>query len=482
MKSAQAISKENLQADIVVIGGGGGGLAAAVAAREKGASVIVLEKRRAVGGNAVFAEGFFAAESPAQKRMNIDARRDELFKIGMNYSHWTINPRILRAFIDKSGDTVHWLEDKGLYFDWIPPLYPNQVPLVWHCLKGRGAVIVRVLRKNCENLGVQLLRETPAKKILTDRKGRVTGVLAVTKGKELKISAKSVIIATGGYGSNKEMLKKYCPQYTENMGTSGKFHTGDGLRMAWEVGAASEGLGILQLVGPDFAGGGDIGTVATEPKTIWVNKEGERFTDETTAYNIFESANPLLRQTDRVCFSLFDENIKQGIIKDGVIKGAGIMIVPPRTRFPKLDKELRLQADKGKVKISNSWNKIAEWIGVAPAVLQHTIDEYNFCCDRRCDEIFAKDQRYLTPLRTPPYYAMECHPGFIGTIGGIKINHLMEVINTQGKPIPGLYAVGVDTGGWESETYCAILAGSTFGFALNSGRIAAENAVKSLSK
>ena len=77
---------------------------------------------------------------------------------------------------------------------------------------------------------------------------------------------------------------------------------------------------------------------------------------------------------------------------------------------------------------------------------------------------------------------MECHPGFLGTIGGIKINHHMEVINTQDKPIPGLYAVGVDTGGWESETYCAILAGSTFGFALNSGRIAAENAVKSLSK
>ncbi len=481
MKPAQIISKENLQTDIVVIGGGGGGLAAAAAAAERGASVIVLEKRRAFGGNAVFAEGFFAAESPAQKRMNIDARRDELFKIGMNYSHWTINPRILRAFIDKSGDTVRWLEDKGLYFDWIPPLYPNQIPLVWHCLRGRGAVIVRVLRKNCENLGVQLFRETPARKILTNNKGGVSGVLAVAKDKELKISAKSVIIATGGYGSNKEMLKKYCPQYTEDMGISGKSHTGDGLRMAWEVGAASEGLGILQLVGPGF-GGGDIGVVATEPNTIWVNKEGERFTDETTAYNIFESANTLLRQTDRVCYSLFDENIKQGIIKEGVIKGAGIMIVPPRTRFPKLDEELRLQADKGKVKISNSWSKIAEWIGVDSEVLQNTIDEYNSFCDRRYDQIFAKDPRYLTPLRTAPYYAMECHPGFIGTIGGIKINHHMEVINVQGKPIPGLYAVGVDTGGWESETYCAILAGSTFGFALNSGRIAAENAVKSLSK
>ena len=85
------------------------------------------------------------------------------------------------------------------------------------------------------------------------------------------------------------------------------------------------------------------------------------------------------------------------------------------------------------------------------------------------------------PLRTPPYYAMECHIGFLGTIGGIKINHHMEVINKQGKPIPGLYAIGVDTGGWESETYCGILAGSCFSFAMNSGRIAGENIVKSLS-
>jgi fumarate reductase flavoprotein subunit len=481
MKSAETKSKENLKVDIAVIGGGGGGLSAAVAAAEKGASVIVLEKRRALGGNAVFAEGFFAAESPAQERMNIDARRDDLFKIAMNYSHWTINPRIIRAFIDKSGDTVRWLEDKGLYFDWIPGLYPNQVPLVWHCLKGRGAVIVRVLRKSCDNLRVRLLRETAAKKILMNARGRVTGVLASAKGKELKITAKNVIIATGGYGGNKELLRKHFPYYTEALNCGGLPHTGDGILMALAAGAASEGLGIVQLVGPVCAVPGDMGAVATEPNTIWVNREGERFTDEATAYNIFESVNPLLRQPDRGCYSLFDENIVQGIIKDGVIKGAGIMIVPPRTRIPELDKELRAQTDKGRVRVGDSWDDIAGWIGVSPEVLQHTIDEYNAFCDRRCDETFAKEPRFLTPLRTPPYYAMKCSPGLLCTIGGIKINHRMEVISVRGQPIPGLYAAGVDTGGWESETYCATLAGSAFGFALNSGRIAAENAVKSLS-
>ena len=136
---------------------------------------------------------------------------------------------------------------------------------------------------------------------------------------------------------------------------------------------------------------------------------------------------------------------------------------------------------KGTAKISGSWDEIAEWIGATPDTLKTTVDEYNGYCDRGYDEVFAKDRRFLTPLRTPPYYAMRCYPGCLGTIGGIKINHRMEVLDSQRRPIPGLYAGGVDTGGWESETYCGVLAGSAFGFALNSGRIAAENAIEYMS-
>jgi len=114
---------------------------------------------------------------------------------------------------------------------------------------------------------------------------------------------------------------------------------------------------------------------------------------------------------------------------------------------------------------------------VARKVLKATIHEYNAASDQGYDPIFAKDRRYLLPLRTPPYYAIRTRSGFHGTIGGIKINEHMELIDNQDKPIPGLYAAGIDTGGWESETYCVVLAGSTFGFAINSGRIAGENAV-----
>ena len=154
---------KEIETDVVIIGGGGAGLSAAVAAGEKSSHVVVLEKRAALGGNSALAWGIFAAESPVQKRAMIDCRRDDCFKIAMGYAHWKIDPRIVRAFIDKSGDTVRWLEEKGLKFDCIP-FYPNQIP-TWHVPKGRGAKMMKVLTGECRKLGVELHLRTPAKKI-----------------------------------------------------------------------------------------------------------------------------------------------------------------------------------------------------------------------------------------------------------------------------------------------------------------------------
>jgi fumarate reductase flavoprotein subunit len=173
MKSGNS---SRLETQVVVLGAGGAGMAAAVAAAEKGADVIVLEKLRNLGGNSARAEGLLAAESPAQKRLKIDAQRDDVFNIAMSYAHWRINPRIVRAFVDKSGDTIRWLEDQGLFFDWVPYYYPNQRVRTWHCLRGRGMELIDILTKTSEKLGVRILRETAAKKILVDGKGKVTGI------------------------------------------------------------------------------------------------------------------------------------------------------------------------------------------------------------------------------------------------------------------------------------------------------------------
>ncbi len=469
-------SRREIEAEIAIIGGGGVGLAAAVTATENGARVILLEKRKELGGNAAMAEGLFAAESPVQARVHIDARRSHLFRIAMQHSQWKLNSRLVRAFIDKSGETIEWLENKGLSFT-CHPYYPNQVPVVWHCYHGGRDKLAQVLINNCKELGVQVLTETAATKILTDGAGRVTGVRVSAKGKEQDIAARAVIVGTGGYAGNKEMLKKYCPYYSEDMPHYGLPHMGDGISMATEIGAATEGLGILQKGGPDFTGSRDLRVVAWEPNTVWVNNRGERFIDEAAGYKKFESVNSLLRQPGRVSYSLFDDSIKKSVMEAGVIMGLGLMVLP-QTRLPHIDQDLKIEVERGAAKIAPSWEEIAGWIGAEPAVLKATIDEYNNDCDNGCDRVFDKERRYLAPLRTPPYYALKCYPGFLGTIGGIKINHLMEVLDKEDNPIPGLYAGGIDTGGWETDTYNVELAGATLGFSVNSGRIAAANAVE----
>lgn len=479
-------SKKDLVADVTVVGGGGAGLAAALAAAEKGANVVVLEKH-AFGGNSALAWGIFAAESPVQKRAMIDCSRDYCFKTAMNFAHWRINPRIVRALIDKSGDTIRWLEEKGLEFTCVP-FYPNQIP-TYHVPKGRGAALVKILIQKCGELGVQLLANTPAKKVLTSPKGEVTGVLAEQKGEELKIACQSVVIATGGYAGNKELLEKYCPNYRADMERVGLPHKGDGLLMAIEAGAATEGLGAMLMGGPAasdkvFLKIGNppkvfkvhLMAIALEPYTVWVNKNGERFIDEAVGFNHYTSSNAVVRQPERVSYTLFDQKIVQAMTEEGLVLGMGLPEGAQGNRLPGLERELRKLAEKELVRVAESWDEIAGWIGADRKVLAAAIEEYNAGCDRGYDRIFAKDRRYLLPLRTPPYYAVKCHVSLLNTIGGIKVNEKMEVISTNGRPIPGLYAAGVDTGGWETETYCDVLSGHAFGFAVNSGRIAGENA------
>jgi fumarate reductase flavoprotein subunit len=472
-------AEEIVRTDVVVIGAGGSGLAAAAAAAEKGASVVLLEKRNVVGGNSAMAEAFFAAESPAQQRMLTDAPRDVLFKMAMDYSHWNIDPRIVRAFIDKSGDTVRWLEAKGLEIYWVSPYYPNQVIRTEHQARKGGADVVKVLVSTCEALGCKILCRTSARKIFKSAAGAVSGVLALNGEKEIKIDAGSAVIATGGYAANKELLKKYCPSYTEDLLYNGLPHTGDGLIMAMEAGAANEGLGMLQMFGPrheKFAHR-KVGVMCEQPYTMWVNKKGERFVDEATIFKPFESANAVARQPGKVSYILFDEQVLQDTVNKGPVNvRQGVLYGPKRTDLANLPAELQAEVEKGTVKMSGCWDEIAEWIGAPPEAFAATVEEYNRFCDSGHDRTFAKDRRYLVPLRTPPYYGMKGRVGIIATIGGIKINERMEVLDDSDNSIPGLYAVGNDAGGWQPDTYNVNLSGSAFGFALNSGRIAGENA------
>ena len=431
-----SLKNKNLEAEVVVIGGGGAGLTAAVAAAEKGARVVVLEKR-GLGGNAALAWGIFAAESPTQRREMIDCRRDDCFRLAMDFAHWNINPRLVRAFIDKSGDTIQWLEDKGLEFTCIP-FYPNQVPLTWHVPRGRGARLMKTLAQNCRDLGVTLLTRTPASKIITGKNSSITGVLAGTRGKEFTIKTKSVIIATGGYGGNRKLLKKYCPDLLGELECDGIHHNGDGLLMAMEMGAANEGLGILHMAGPTAPDkvslklGAPPNTMrirlmafVLEPYSVWVNKRGERFIDESFGCFHYECSNAAVRQPDNVTYTLLDSKMIRTMTERGLLVAMGLPEGAQGNKLTGLEQELRSLVDRGLVKISQSWDGIAAWIGADGEALKATIDEYNSACDHGHDLVFAKEQRYLLPLRTPPYYAIRCRACFLSTIGGIKINEYM---------------------------------------------------------
>ena len=459
---------ETEEARLVILGGGGAGLAAAVEAAENGATgIVVVEKRSSLGGNTALAGGLFGCESPVQLRQRVVADKDDLFKKAMDWAHWgRIDPGILRAFLNKSGDTIRWLEAKGLQFDLIR-LYPDQNPPVQHNPKGHGARLIKVLTQQCKDLGVSFFLKSSAKKIIRREKSEVTGVVVEKAGAEIEIKARSMIIATGGFGGNLELLKKYCPLHYEGMPRSGLPLKGDGLFMAAETGAATEDFATMIKEGPRFdLHRWPLMTFERDPSTIWVNKNGKRFIDEAAGYHVFESVNAMLRQPDKVSYALLDATIRKKF----------------EEKMPELNEALEKESKKDRVKISDSWDGISEWIGADPRILKDTVAQYNAFCQQGYDEHFAKERRYLLPLTDPPFYAIQGLSVLLDTIGGIRINEHMEVLDSQNDPIPGLYAAGVVTSGWESETYCSILSASAFGFAINSGRIAGENAFRYTSK
>jgi fumarate reductase flavoprotein subunit len=477
MSSDKRSNLASTEYEVVIIGGGGAGLSAALQASENGGKVCVIERRRVLGGNTSMASVMFGAETPFQRRMQIDVSRDMAFKMAMGYAHWKIDPRIVRAFIDSTGETTQWLEDKGVEFIDIPNYFPDQKPRVFQIIKGQGSTMCKILAQECEKRGVQFFYETKVDKILTNAQGAVEGVSVTIDDRPHQIAAKSVIIATGGYGNNKEMLKKYCPTYSEDMVHIGlPVNFGDGIRMALDVGAAAEGLGLVHALGPRYAGSAYVAAIVVEPNTVWVNKKGQRFADEAVSFQWPEAGNALSRQPDRICYTLFDEAIKDIFVKQGVSRGW--MKYPTGTKMTKLDQEIKSELKKKEIMVADSWEPIAQWMNVASKILFATIEEYNRSCDQGGDRVFAKDPKFLLPLRTPPYYAIMCRQGYHGTVGGIKIDENMQVLDKNDAPIGGLFAAGADTGGWEGDTYCLELSGSTLAFAIVSGRIAGQNAVQ----
>lgn len=473
----------NMRTDVVVIGSGATGLAAALTAAEGGAKVIVFEKQRSLGGTSNFFQGTFAVESDMQRQRYITYSRDEAFKAIMEYSHWRANPRIVRAIVNESADTIAWLQRAGVTFMDATINMPD-APRTYHTIKGYGATLVKTLATRAKEKSADVRLGAPVKKILM--KGHcVGGVIAEEEGEEIEVATKAAVVATGGYANNKEWIKKYGGfDLDVNLFPLGNVDkTGDGIRMAWEVGADEEGMGVLELfsrgpVGPEFVLGSALEIAATQPD-LWVDAQGERYCDESIGFYDSSTGNASARQKAPFTYRLFDDAIIKSLLEKGIHKNAG-MDNPPGSRPLELERELAAALDRGSAEVfaAETIEELGIKLKVDPVIFAATVREYNGFCQKGHDDLFAKDRKYLRPLEGPRYYAVKARTVCLGTLGGIKIDHRMAVVDKKGLVIPGLFAGGFDASGMWGDSYCInASSGLSSSFAINSGRIAGRNAL-----
>ena len=195
------------EVDVVVVGSGATGLPAAVTLAEGGAKVVVFEKQRSLGGTANFLHGTFAVESDMQRERFIEISRDDAFKSIMEYSHWRANPRLVRAIVNESGPTIRWLQERGVVFT-DASINMLGSPRTYHVVKGKGEAIVKALATVAKEKGVDILPGVPVTGLIKEG-GRIRGVLVDDGGEEVEVSCKAVMIATGGYAGNTQMLEAF---------------------------------------------------------------------------------------------------------------------------------------------------------------------------------------------------------------------------------------------------------------------------------
>jgi fumarate reductase flavoprotein subunit len=474
--------KELTNYDIAVVGSGVSGLASALTAAETGARVVVFEKELSPGGTSNFFQGTFAVETRMQKEKHITYDRDAAFKGIMDFAHWQANPRLVRAVVNASADTIYWLQKQGVEFTDVTNNLPD-IPRTYHVIKGEGAAVVKILVTRGKEKGVDFRFSTPVKRLLKQG-NHISGVVLDLEEEEKAIQANAVIIASGGYVNNKEWMRKYSNLdlgvNVLAIGNVGKM--GDGIRMAWEAGAAEEGIGPHQLfragpVGPDFPMGCSIEIAALQPD-LWVDPRGLRFCDETIGFFDTLVGNAAARYKEGFTYSLFDDSIIQRLIEQGPDKF-------PWKRITSLKKEMQIILERGSTELfsADTIEVLARNMGIDPSVLKTTVDEYNRFCTQNRDDLFAKNPKYLRPLTGPLYYAAKTRTVSLGSMGGIKINEKTEVVDKQEKVISGLYAVGYDAGGMFGDNYpITPSSGLSSGFAINSGRFAGHYACEYLGK
>jgi fumarate reductase flavoprotein subunit len=279
------------------------------------------------------------------------------------------------------------------------------------------------------------------------------------------------------------MIKEYCDfeygKTINNFAVPGM--VGDGLKMAWEVGAAKTPI-IMEIMYqlPDNMNHFYIEGAFRQP-CLWVNRNGQRFMPEDQIGNTTFTGNALATQPGKIGFSIFDAKLLKRYKK----KGPDIIShVHPHDLYDHFEEQWERDLAAGYEPIcqADTIEELAEKAGIDVEGLKAQVEEYNEMCEAGYDEVFEKERHYMEPIAKAPFYCCRQTVGAYGSLGGIKINHKMEVLDEDAHVIPGLYAVGTDACSIYGDTYPFTLPGNTMGFCVNSGRIAGENAAAKVSE
>ena len=483
---------KKLQADVCVVAAGLSGLAASITCAEQGLKVITIEKAKVTGGAASMGMGPLGVETRQQRMKGVNLTADEAFLKLMHYTHWMGNARLIYDYLRKAGDTIAWLEEMGIEILFQGgTLYtpermrafaqPEQTQHTVAPVNGGkigprvAATMTKRMTERMQELGVELLLETPGKKVIM-KDGKAAGVLATdANGEEIEIESKVVILACGGYSDNIQMIK-------DNLGFNWgedlfsfriPGNVGDGLKMAWECGAAKSRMTMeLMYQIPDNLNHFDLEGAFRQP-LLWVNKMGERFVPEDCIGNTATMGNCILNQPGRTCFTIMDSDT----LKYYKRRGVDFPGVQGEEVFDHFDEAAAAAKEEGYKYYfeADTIEELCEKTGIKLEGLKETLEQYNADCDLGRDTVFNKDYHFLRPVRKGPFYALQSFIGAYGTLGGVKVDWKFRCIDKDWEPIPGLYSVGTDCCDIYGDTYPFIMPGNTMAFCLSSGRLAGEH-------
>ena len=499
--SAMAAVK-NEKTDIVIVGGGLAGLAAANALVKKGVKPIVLEKLPFLGGAGLFPEGSLGVNTRYQKEHGIKTTVQQVLDAGLQYHHFRADPAVLRVLIEGSKDTIDEIADMGIQFRGIRTMYgPEESLMTWHLFKGGAAAVIEKFIKNIEARKGTILTETTAKRLIVEN-GKVAGVEATdAAGNVHIIRAKKVIIATGGFAANKEMLAQYVfdssalgmvePIWLRGPVNDGR--TGDGINMARLVGAGVAGMHAVAGNAPylpdnppinQFSGPDELkqGRCALAQPWLWVDHTGRRFFNESRG-SVFVDVYNAMTSAGGVSYTIFDQEKMDRMINQGAVLPFNAIVLAG-VPLKSLPKTWEIGTQRGWAFKADSIKELAQQIGVPPENLLDTMKKVNSYAEKGVDPEFGRKKEHLEKfnLKKGPYYALKAIRAFFLTLGGVTVTPQFEAKTPQGDVIPNLYVVGQDIGGLYDSSYDLRCEGSASSFAMTSGRLAALNAAKAIEK